>query len=214
MVCPRCHESFAWYETTCPTCAVALVTHLPGQEPQPEMELVSIFRTTDAGAVPLAELALQDKNIEYLVRRGTFGVPIVTGQSPTAFNTPVDPAEIVVRAEDAARARDLVADLEHPADVPVPPPTQEEWSDVGPPPIQLIDGDRGEMFERISEDQLQQLEGALEADATTPNEYFLTADTIDGLDGGPVDARVVEALRAALGGRESMRLQWARATEA
>jgi hypothetical protein len=101
--------------------------------PDPGVALVSAFHISDGALVPLATMALESAGIEYELRAKNVIIPGVGGGvNYTGFDADV-PGEIFVRADDAARARELLADLVHPAP-PAPgagEPTPAEWQGSG-----------------------------------------------------------------------------------
>ena len=105
MFCPQCGEKFSWHVMVCPTCDVDTVDRRPGPEPTPDVELVSVRSTGDAGLIAIAKSILDGEAIDYFVRgdglQDLFGV----GRA-TSF-----PAEFLVRADDAERVRELLKDL-------------------------------------------------------------------------------------------------------
>ena len=94
----------------CPICNVDTVDRLPGPEPTPDAELVSVLATGDAGLIALTKSLLEGETIDYFVRgdglQDLFGVGRIAG-----FNIVAGPAEFLVRADDAERARILLKDL-------------------------------------------------------------------------------------------------------
>lgn len=128
--CPACRKARRWYEATCPSCGGALVAQGAAGSPDPAAELVAVFHITDGAVVPLATIALESAGIEYAIRANNILIPgIGKGSEHSGFDYDV-PGDIVVRAEDAARARDLLADLVHPTppDPSVAEPTTAEWA--------------------------------------------------------------------------------------
>ena len=81
-----------------------------GPPPEPNLELVPVFRTVDAGLVALAKSLLEGEGIEYMARgeglQDLFGWGRLAG-----FNPVVGPVEFVVRSDDAPRVRALLRDL-------------------------------------------------------------------------------------------------------
>ena len=76
--------------------------------------------------------------------------------------------------------------------------------------VQLYDAERGTRLGEISDAQLQRLMESLEEESVTDQDYYLTADTIDMLEGDGADAGLVGLLREALAGREGMDVRWER----
>ena len=114
MVCPQCEQEFGWDVMICPACDVETVDRLPGPEPAPDAELVSVLVTGDAAAIAVARSLLDAEGIDYFVRgdglQDLFGFGRITG-----FSYVTGPPEFLVRTEDADRARALLKDLEaHP----------------------------------------------------------------------------------------------------
>ena len=110
MFCPVCGEEFSWDVMVCPTCDVDTVDRLPGPEPAPDVELVPVLATGDPALIAVAKSLLEGEHIDYFVRgddlQNLFGLGSLTG-----FSYAMGPAEFCVRAEDAERARVLLADL-------------------------------------------------------------------------------------------------------
>jgi putative signal transducing protein len=108
--CPKCEEEFSWDVMVCPNCNVDTVDRLPGPEPTPDAELVSILATGDPGVIALAKSLLEADEIDYFVRgdglQDLFGLGRMTG-----FNFAMGPAEFLVRSDDAERARELLDGL-------------------------------------------------------------------------------------------------------
>jgi len=99
----------------CPDCDVDTVDRLPGPEPTPDVELVPVLSTGDAGLIALVKSLLEGESIEYLIRgeglQDLFGMGRITG-----FSFAMGPAEFLVRADDAERARELLKPLTSPHD--------------------------------------------------------------------------------------------------
>jgi hypothetical protein len=113
MFCPTCEEKFSWDVMVCPTCDVDTVDRLPGPEPTPDVELVPVFATGDAGIIAIAKSLLEAEEIDYFVRgdglQDLFGLGRMTG-----FNFAMGPAEFLVRSDDADRVRELLDGLTAP----------------------------------------------------------------------------------------------------
>ena len=76
--------------------------------------------------------------------------------------------------------------------------------------VRLYDAERGTRLGEISEAQLRSLTDSLEEESATDQDYYLTAETIDMLEGDGADGDLVGLLREALAGREGMDIRWAR----
>ena len=63
-------------------------------------------------------------------------------------------------------------------------------------------------IQEISDEQLRQLQDALEEEFEEDRDYYLTADTLDFLAARGVDSDVLAGLRAALGAREGFDVVW------
>jgi hypothetical protein len=209
VICPQCQRRYKWYETTCPEDGTTLI-----EEPDPEqpLSLVTVFTTKEAGLLPLAEMALKTEHIEYFIHHGSSSVPMFTRQATPDLNYPVDATQIIVRSDDAERARDLLGDLEQagPVEKATLEPTPAEWEQAPEGNIELIDSDTKDSIGRVTEEQLQRLTDALEEDAASPDEYYIGAGTIDLLEEQNVDPPVIAMLRKALGEREGVQLRWTR----
>jgi len=75
-----------------------------------DVELVPVLATGDAALIALAKSLLESEHIEYLLigegLQDLFGLGRVTG-----YSFAMGPAEFWVRADDEARARELLRDL-------------------------------------------------------------------------------------------------------
>lgn len=110
MFCPKCEEELAWDVMICPTCDVETVDRLPGPEPTPDVELVPVLATGDAGIIAVAKSLLEGEEIDYFVRGD--GLQDMFGYGRlTSYSFVVGPAEFLVRAEDVDHARELLQGL-------------------------------------------------------------------------------------------------------
>ena len=122
MVCPECGHEFGWHVGVCPTCGIDLVERLesPQHPPTPDVELVTVFATGDAGLISIAKSLLEAEGIDYLGRGEGVQDLFGWGRIASGFNVVVGPVEFLVRADDAERARDLLKGLEGEAEDPEP----------------------------------------------------------------------------------------------
>jgi hypothetical protein len=79
--------------------------------PDPDIELVPVFRSGDEGRILLAKSLLDAEGIVYLARGDGLQDLFGWGRVLTGFNYVVGPVEFVVRKEDETRARELLQDL-------------------------------------------------------------------------------------------------------
>jgi putative signal transducing protein len=109
MICPNCGQEYDdILIRVCPACDVDLVDRLPGAEPDPNIELVPVFATGDPACIAFVESLLEGEGIEYFVRSDGVQDLVGYGRFGAGFNIATGPAEFVVRAEDAERARGLL----------------------------------------------------------------------------------------------------------
>ena len=153
-----------------------------------DSRLVRVFKTDDPGVLPLATLALEGEGIDHVVHNEgkVDSLDWAMSQPPTIRPRVV---EILVTADDAARARDLLADLEQAATAPI--------TTADPPSITLENAETGATVGAITESQLQELTSRLEEDA--PQQYRITRDAVAELDHAGADTALVALLRQAVG---------------
>ena len=179
-----------------------------------DQPLVVVFHAEEPELLPLAEGALQQEGIEYLVRRAGTGVPVGFGH-PAEFGGAEGAADILVNAGDLERARGVLADLTLAADAPVGarpaavPPSAVPTS-TDPRTCRLTDTDSGAIIGEISERELECLIDELEEESSTDRDYYIDAATIDVLEQAGADPELVAMLRRALGSREGMEIAWSR----
>jgi len=226
MHCPRCGTEYAFFEKKCTRCDVDLVDgeareakpamfatsadedESPKYGELPEATLVSIFKTSDPGLLPLATMALEGEEIEYFVKNAgkSDSLQWMMSQDPTSRPMAV---EIMVGSDVASKARDLLVDLESP--IPPMPDTDvaaaSSLASPEPPTVTLEDAVAGTVVGAITESQLQELTSRLEEEG--PHEYFLTGETVDMLQTAGADATLIDLLRNAVGADGSGRaIRW------
>jgi len=116
MTCPACGRSVRASDVQCPACGVTLFAppaDAGGDTAQPDMELVPILRTEDYGLLPILRSMLDAEGIDHVVRGGASRDLFAFLRGAAGSAIPGGPTEIVVRAEDAPRARALLHDLKH-----------------------------------------------------------------------------------------------------
>ena len=226
MHCPRCGSQYAFFEKKCTRCNIDLVE---GDAPEagpvmfaasrdedqppnggelPDASLVSVFKTSDPGLLPLATMALEGEGIEYFVKNAgkSDSLQWMMSQDPT--NRPIA-VEILVGSDVAAKARDLLVDLENPMPSAAPSglSPSADLAASEPPTVTLEDAVAGTVVGAITESQLQELTSRLEEQ--NEHEYFVTGETVDMLQTAGVDAGLIELLRQAVGADGSGRaIRW------
>ncbi|MBC8044860.1 MAG: galactosyldiacylglycerol synthase [Rhizobacter sp.] len=76
--------------------------------------------------------------------------------------------------------------------------------------IKLIDKDTGVALGEITEAHLNFMADLLEDDPEV-EDYFISRETIQTLEGEGADKKLIEVLRKALGSREDMEISWSQA---
>ena len=76
--------------------------------------------------------------------------------------------------------------------------------------VTLYDAASNAKVGRITEQQLEALIGWMEEESTEDREYYLTAEDCEIMEEEGIDPTLLEALRAALNGREDMDLRYAK----
>ena len=226
MHCPNCGTQYAFFEKKCSRCDVDLVegdarearpamfaaTADEDDSPKfgelPEATIVSVFKTSDPGLLPLATMALEGEDIEYFVKNSgkSDSLQWMMSQDPTTRPMVV---EIMVGSDVASKARDLLIDLENPtpSETPADHGAAVDLATSEPPTVTLEDAVAGTVVGSITESQLQELTSRLEEEG--PHEYFLTGETVDMLQTAGADAGLIDLLRQAVGADGSGRaIRW------
>jgi hypothetical protein len=171
---------------------------------------VSAFSTTDMALLPLAQMELDRAGILYETKH-LRGRRLIGGYREVVD----DDAELVVRASDADRARELLADLEHatPMDVMEPARTQGTARPLTAPSpadalVALFDKASGLPIGRLTLAQFDALDGRLEHESEVDDDFYIDEATIGMLEEQELDAEVVAILRRALAGRAGMDVRW------
>lgn len=76
--------------------------------------------------------------------------------------------------------------------------------------VTLYDAASNAVVGRIAEKQLEALIGWMEEESTEDREYYLTAEDCEIMEEEGLDPTLIEALRAALHGRDDMDLRYAK----
>lgn len=182
----------------------------PPGAPDPDLSLVSVIRTDEVGLIPLVRMALDQAGIEF-IQRDVPNAPEAAGGRAMRGNPPQMLEEILVAADDEARAREIIDALgsDQPA---VSPPSRTPTRDGGPmdgATIELLDGETGRPVGRITRAQLQWLVDQLEEESEDDRDYYIDGPTLDMLQEAGADPALILTLRTALGSRDGMEIRWA-----
>jgi processive 1,2-diacylglycerol beta-glucosyltransferase len=195
MHCPNCGRPLETSQTICPGCGESRVA---ADAPDPDVTLESVFETTDPAALPLATMTLEEQGIEYTVRReGSLdALRYPAGALDLARSDATH--EILVRREDAARARDLLDDLGALA-----APSGDEAAKPSPT---VVDLETGFTIGAITSEQAQFLIDTLEESTPDKPRYYIDASTIEMLENSGGDPEMISLLKRALGTRDGMEI--------
>lgn len=181
-------------------------------------DLVSVFETTEAGLLPLARVTLEQAGIEYAVENRGLADQILGRRSSMTVGETGTPLHVVVRAQDAARARDLLADLGTGAAAmavpPGPTPLRGPVAAAGEAPasghVELTNAETGTPVGRLTVPQFESLASLLERESSTDDDYYVDEATIAMLEEKGADPAAVALLRQAMAGRADVTVRWRR----
>jgi hypothetical protein len=206
MYCPNCGLEYPSSATTCPSCDVALVAERPAGPPDPDVTLETVFETADPALLPLATMTLDEQGIEYTVQgQGSLDALRYPPDVPDLARSDAS-HRIVVRKEDAARARELVADLtggSAAAEV-----NERLPASVDAPSAPVVDLETGQSLGALTRDQARFLVDALEEAVPDEARYYIDAATIEMLQSAGADSSLIALLKQALGGRAAMEIRF------
>jgi hypothetical protein len=125
MICPRCGTTYPAGTTRCAACAVDLdATAAPeGADRAEWVELVTVYRAADPSELEVLHSLLEAEQIPCVIRDERSQDLVGLGRLPFGVNLATGPALLLVPAEMAEAARELIAD--HGAEIPAeqePPP--------------------------------------------------------------------------------------------
>jgi hypothetical protein len=183
-----------------------------------DADLVSVFETTEAGLLPLARMALEQEGIDYAVQNRGFADQILGHRSSMTVGETDPPLVVVVRPEDAARAREILRDLTtqsgesttmpRAAAAPVAATGMTEAGTSGS--VELTDAESGARLGTLTPAQFDTLAAHLEVESTRDDDYFINEATVAMLEERGADPAAVSLLRQALHGRPDVSIRWRR----
>jgi hypothetical protein len=129
MICPNCKAEYREGFELCADCQIPLVDSLPEEvQPDPDLELVTVFETGDPADVLVAKSVLDEAGIEFFPRGEGVQDIFGAGRLGAGFNTLAGPVSIQVRPEDAETARGLLLPLDEDVDLDL---EDEDVADLG-----------------------------------------------------------------------------------
>ena len=185
----------------------------------PDADLVTVFETTEAALLPIAQLALEEAGIESATQNRGIADEILGARSSLTVGETDTPLLIVVRAEDAARAREVLSDLEGRsaavAATTTPPvaasrsvATSNGDSIAGG--VELTDAESGAPLGHLTPSQFASISSHLELESTDDDDYYIDEATVAMLEDKQADPAAIALLRQALGGRSDVTVRWQR----
>jgi len=180
----------------------------------PDKPLVVVFHSGDPELLPLAETALEQEGIEYLIRPAGGGVPVGFGHT-AEFGLAEGVADILVNSADADRASAVLADLARTPEAPfevarLAPNSAAAAVPTGPREYRLTEVDSGTVVGDLTQGQLAVLLDQLEEESSTDRDYYIDAATIDMIASAGADADLLAMLKRALGSREGVEIAWSK----
>ena len=124
MYCPKCGAEYRSGYSRCADCDVYLVDQLVQERPVPDpnRELVAVFKTTDSILLPVVKSLLESAGIEY-VSQGEEALGVLPlGPAGSKVSRAMWGATIHVAKEDAASVKELLAQIEDDFAGEDPPP--------------------------------------------------------------------------------------------
>jgi hypothetical protein len=186
-------------------------------EPTPNATLVPVLETTERALLPLAEAALTQEGIDYAVEHRGMADQIFGQRSSATIGETDEPFAVVVRSEDAARARQLLDTLTaSPVAIgpsvtePAPSYSGASLSRPSAGMVALFDVATGQHVGSLTEAQFADVSKHLERESTSDDDYYLSNATLDMLAEASVDPAALALLHHALGGRDGMDIRWVR----
>jgi processive 1,2-diacylglycerol beta-glucosyltransferase len=184
----------------------------------PDADLVTVFETTEAALLPLAQAALEEAGIESATENRGLNDEILGARSSRTVGETDTPLLIVVRAEDAARAREVLSELTtgSTSAMPATPPTAAGRSTVASNvdslagDVELTDAESGVRLGHLTPSQFASLASHLELESTHDDDYYIDAATVSMLEDKQADPAAIAVLRQALGNRTDVTVRWRR----
>ena len=189
-------------------------SHEHDRSPDPDANLVVVLETAETGLLPAVRATLDQEGVDYVVRNTGLSSLIVGDRATATIGNADAPFQVVVLAEDEARARAALEGLEGVMSAaPAPPRPVPSGVAVGTPPaegIDLVDSDTGAAVGRLTSAQFDSIAEHLELESLDDSDYYIDGATLTMLEEQGADAEALELLRRALGTRPGMDVRWKR----
>ena len=109
--CPSCGAGPYTDQAVCPRCGERLGSDASRRTPEPDVELVPVFRSGDEARIVIAKSLLDAEGIKFLVRGDGLQDLFGWRRLGAGFNQITGPVEFVVRKDDEERTRELLREL-------------------------------------------------------------------------------------------------------
>jgi hypothetical protein len=191
-------------------------SHEDNPPPDADANLVVVLETTEAGLLPVVRAVLEQEGIEYAVRNRGLSSFIIGDRTTATVGNTAPPFQVVVLAEDEARARAVLEGIEQApaASVLAPRAPASHVGSTVPDTltggVHLIDPETGQPIGRLTTTQFESLTAHLERESAEDTDYYIDGATLTMLEEKGADAEALELLRRALGTRPGMDVRWKR----
>lgn len=184
----------------------------------PDADLVAVFETTESALLPIAHSVLEQAGIEAATENRGIADEILGARSSLTVGETDTPLRILVRAQDAARAREILSDFNASSPAapavasPAAPATGVATTNGGSIAggVEFFDAESGTRLGALTPSQFENLASHLERESDRDDDYYVDAATIAMLEDKRADPAVVALLKQALGGRADVTVRWRR----
>src|SRR5262245_55054544 len=185
----------------------------------PDADPVTVFETTEAALLPIAQSVLEQAGIESATENRGIADEILGARSSRIVGETDTPLLLVVRAEDAARAREVLSDFRadaattgtavaSPKAEPPRVATTNGGSIAGG--VELFDAESGARLGQLTPSQFDNLASHLERESADDDDYYIDDATVAMLEDKQADPAVIALLKHGLGGRAEIKARWRR----
>ena len=128
MFCPECRSEYRPAFSECASCGVRLVDVLPEETStgDPDLQLVTVFETSDVALIAMARSILESAEIPFIVSNEAMQDYIGWGRFPGPMNLATGPVRIQVAEGDEEDAERLLSELAAAGDEPAGEASSED----------------------------------------------------------------------------------------